>query len=76
MYLAVSGFSFSSSRGKLRHIRALDRQKVCTLAITAYAAAGAGGQLPGIRRILENKIDRTRLDNAPEIMHLLTGKNK
>ncbi len=76
MYLAVSGFSFSSSRGKLRHIRALDRQKVCTLAISTYAAAGAGGQLPGIRRILENKIDRTQLDNAPEIMHLLTGKNK
>lgn len=74
MFLAVSGFSFSSSRGKLRTIHDLERSKVRTLAISAYAAAGAGGQLPGIRRILKNKINHRQAENAPGILQLITNK--
>ena len=44
-----------------------------SLAISAYAGAGAGGQLPGVRRILQHKIDHQQAENAMGILDLLTS---
>ena len=70
--ISAAGFAYTSKRGKLQTL-AFDSEKECyTLAISAYAAAGAGGQLPQTRRILKGKINYDQAENAAGILEILT----
>ena len=69
--LAVAGFSFTARKGKLHDLEFEVKKSRYTLAITAFAAAGAGGQLPGIRRILQKRIDHAAAEKAPALLEIL-----
>ena len=72
-FLAVSGFKFDSVRGRLHGIT-LDKTKPhYTLAISAYAAAGAGGYLPETRRIIQRVADYSAAENAVGILDIITS---
>ncbi|MBE6379800.1 MAG: bifunctional metallophosphatase/5'-nucleotidase [Lentisphaerae bacterium] len=73
--LLTAGFSYRARRGKLHGLIMEKEQDVYVLAISAYAAAGAGGQLPDTRRILINKINHKQAENAPGILRVITGKD-
>ena len=70
-YLARSGFFAYIVRGKVRRIDLPPGQKHYKLAISAYAAAGSGGNLPETRRILKNRINQQQLENSPGILDVL-----
>jgi 2',3'-cyclic-nucleotide 2'-phosphodiesterase (5'-nucleotidase family) len=72
-YLAKSGFSADIVRGKVRHISSIERKKSYTLALSAYAAAGAGGNLMETRRILKDKIDYRQLKENMSLLEVLTN---
>jgi len=71
-YLAVAGFSYSAPHGKLQWVNFAENKPVYTLALSAYVAAGAGGQLPETRRILKNRIDHKQAEKAAGILEILT----
>ena len=71
-YLAVAGFSYYAPHGKLQWVNFAEDKAVYTLALSAYVAAGAGGQLPETRRILENRIDHKQAEKAAGILEILT----
>ena len=70
-YLAKSGFTAVVVRNKVRDIVLAPDKQFYTLAISAYAAAGAGGNLPDTGRILKKRIDYRQTENAPGILELL-----
>lgn len=72
-YLTKSGFSADIVHGKVRHTGSIDRKKSYTLALSAYAAAGAGGNLMETRRILKDKIDYRQMTDLPSLLEVLTG---
>ena len=67
-YLAVDGFTYDAPHGKLRWINFAENKKSYILAISAYAAAGAGGMLPETRRILKNRIDLQAAEKAHGVL--------
>ena len=71
--LGVSGCQVRLHRGKLQELLMSEDKEHYSLAISAYAGAGAGGQLPGVRRILQHKIDHQQAENAMGILDLLTS---
>ena len=72
-YLAKSGFTADIRRGKVRNLGTVAEEKSYTLVLSAYAAAGAGGNLMGVRRILKDKIDYQQLEKSPALLEILTG---
>ena len=72
-YLTKSGFSADIVHGKVRHTGSIDRKKSYTLVLSAYAAAGAGGNLMETRRILKDKIDYRQMADLPSLLEVLTG---
>lgn len=70
-YLSKSGFSADIVRGKVRTVDHERKKQFYTLAISAYAAAGAGGNLPETGRILKNRIDHRQAENASGILEVL-----
>lgn len=70
-YLAKSGFSADINRGRVSALKLPRRSKRFTLALSAYAAAGAGGNLPETRRILSGRINYQQAENAPGILDVL-----
>ena len=73
-YRAKSGFSADIVRSKVRNISLPETKNGYTLALSAYAAAGAGGNLKDTRRILKDKIDYQQLVNTISLLDLLTVK--
>ncbi len=72
-FLAVSGFKFDSARGRLHDIIFDKAKPRYTLAISAYAAAGAGGYLPDTRRIIQKNADYSSTENAVGILDIITS---
>ena len=70
-YIAKSGFSAEVSRSKLRSVSMHKTKKIYTLAVSAYVAAGAGGNLPETRRILSGRINYQEAENAPGVLDVL-----
>jgi len=70
-FIATAGFRIMTAGSRLQDIVFDQERKEYTLAISAYAAAGAGGQLPGIRRILSGRIDFDQAENAPGILDVI-----
>ena len=69
--LTCAGFTCEMSRSSLKKL-AFDKVKSSyTLAISAYAAAGAGGQLPEVRRILKDKLDHKQAENACSVLQIV-----
>jgi hypothetical protein len=75
-YLAKSGFSANIKRGRLRSLTVHKAKKRYTLAISAYAAAGAGGNLPETRRILKDRINHLQAEKAPGILEVLLKQRR
>ena len=75
-YLAKSGFSADIRRGKVQNIGTVIPKKSYTLALTAYAAAGAGGNLMEVKRILKDKIDYKQPEKSPSLLEILTEQQR
>ena len=75
-YLAKSGFSADIRRGKVQNIGTVIPKKSYTLALTAYAAAGAGGNLMEVKRILKDNIDYTQSEKSPSLLEILTEQQR
>ena len=73
-YLAKKGFQVNMVRSRVRSVTLEKNQNSYTLALSSYAAAGAGGYLENTRRILSKKIDHKQARNAPGILEVLSGK--
>ena len=72
--LTTAGFICKTSGKHLHEVVFAQNKDRYRLAISAYVAAGAGGQLPGIRRIMKDKIDYAQAEKAPGILEILTGQ--
>lgn len=70
-FLSVDGCKFSVRKGKLQSLEFAVSKDRYTLAVSAFAAAGAGGQLPGVRRILYARAENANAENAPAILDIL-----
>ena len=73
-YLAKKGFQVNMVRSRVRSVTLEKSQNSYTLALSSYAAAGAGGYLENTRRILSKKINHKQARNAPGILEVLSGK--
>lgn len=72
--LTAAGLRLDVSGGKLRTIGFETIKSRYRLAMSAFAAAGAGGKLPRTRQILSERIDRKSADNAPGILDILLAQ--
>ena len=72
--LVSAGFRFESSGGRLRTIGLNEVKRKYRLALSAFAAAGAGGKLPRTRQILLDRIDTKSADNAPGILDIVLAQ--
>lgn len=70
-YLARSGFAANAAQSRVQNVVLPAGRQAYTLAISAYAAAGAGGNLPDTGRILKSKTDYQQAENSPGILSLL-----
>lgn len=70
-YLAKKGFQVNMVRSQVRSITLDKAQDSYTLALPAYAAAGAGGNLPDTGRLLKGKINHRQAENSPGIWEIL-----
>ena len=74
--LTCAGFTCEIKRTGLKNLAFEKEKENYTLAISAYAAAGAGGQLPVVRRILKNKLDHEQAENACSVLQIVAGFSK
>ena len=72
--LTAAGFRLESIGGRLRTIGFAEFKNRYRLALSAFAAAGAGGKLPRTRQILLDRIDRESADKAPGILDIVLAK--
>ena len=72
--LVSAGFRFESSGGRLCTIGLKEVKHKYRLALSAFAAAGAGGKLPRTRQILLDRVDAESADNAPGILDIVLAQ--
>ncbi len=70
-YLAKKGFQVNMVRSQVRSVTIDKNKESYTLALSAYAAAGAGGNLPDTARLLKSKINHRQAENTPGIWEIL-----
>ena len=73
MLLTMAGGTFAMKRSHLTEFRLERGKALYRVALSSYAAAGAGGMLPATRAIVRRKLDYATVESGVPILKALCG---
>lgn len=71
--LTADGVEFHTRRGELTGLEFSVKKARYRVAMSSYAAAGAGGALPETRKIWRDRLDYATVEKAPPLLECLLG---